>query len=71
MLSLKTPDTAAEFQRTGLQKLSAEELSALNEWLTQSVAKVYGAAGSATAIKEATPAPDNVIETQIEGDFEG
>lgn len=60
--------SASEFRRSGLHKLSAEEIDALNVWLSQFAVKLYGAV-SATA--DNMNAVHSVIETQIEGEFEG
>jgi hypothetical protein len=53
--------SASEFSQSGLDKLSAEELRKLNLWLTGFSMKLITA-------REITP---DVVESRIEGDFEG
>lgn len=64
--------TAAEFQEAGLSKLSPEELRVLNLWLSQYAVRILnGAVKTQQAIRgEASASPD-VIETYIDGTFEG
>jgi hypothetical protein len=62
--------SVSEFRQAGLQKLSAEEIDALNAWLSRFAVKVYGSA-SQTADNPTTAPASAVIETQIEGEFEG
>jgi hypothetical protein len=62
--------SASEFRQSGLHKLSAEEIGALNAWLSQFAMKVYSAA-SATADTSSAPSSAAAIETQIQGEFEG
>jgi hypothetical protein len=60
--------SVSEFRQAGLHKLTAEEIDALNEWLSRFAMKLY--ASTPTADNSSTAAPP-VIETQIEGEFEG
>src|SRR6266496_2570577 len=56
-----------DFTKTGLTKLTEEEIKSLDEWLqnyTQEIAK-------AVAAKSGAEASGDVIETHIDGDFEG
>lgn len=62
--------SVSEFRQAGLQKLSGEEIDALNAWLSRFAVKVYGSASQPTDNPTTAAAPA-VIETQIEGDFEG
>ena len=65
--------SAKEFEGAGLRKLSADELRALNAWLrtyTQAVARTV-AQGTATTSKATIPATPDLIESQIDDDFEG
>jgi hypothetical protein len=57
-----------DFKNCGLEKLTKEERAKLDEWLRQYTLTVmnYTAKGAATA-----PPRTGVIETQIDGDFEG
>lgn len=62
-LQIESLMTAAEFRNAGLNKLSVQELANLNNWLNvfaQQVAKAVS--------QKNTP---DVIESQIEGDFNG
>ena len=54
----------AEFQKAGLNKLSPEELLALNRWFETFTGKLYRNLTS-------SPSTASVIESCIEGDFEG
>jgi hypothetical protein len=59
---------SATFSRTGLHKLSDEELANLNVWLgafARSVLSIYGNSPSAPT------STSNVIESRIDGEFEG
>lgn len=56
--------TAAQFQAAGLHKLSEAEIRSLNNWVSSFLAKVV----LATTGPVSTEA---VIESQIDGDFEG
>jgi hypothetical protein len=64
-LDIRQIMTAAEFNRAGLQKLTPEEVDALNEWLYQYSLRLL--------VNTAEPiAPTgNAIESYIEGEFEG
>lgn len=56
--------SAAEFQAAGLHRLSDAEITSLNNWLSGFFAKVI--------LATTNPAPtDAVIESQIDGAFEG
>lgn len=61
--------TAAEFREAGLNKLSPEELAALNRWVAKYAASVAIAASQISNPR--APATPDVIESRIEGDFEG
>ncbi len=60
--------TVADFKATGLQKLSPEEIKALNGWLTQFALRVHNASSASSATPPPTP---SVVESNIEGEFEG
>ena len=68
ILKLKIKDlmTTTEFRKSGMHKLTKDELKNLDEWITVYTIRVAKALNSSLA--EATP---NIIETHIEGDFEG
>ena len=55
-----------EFRETGLSKLSETEMKKFNEWLESYTMKVFELAGS-----QNTTSTKDVIESQIEGEFEG
>jgi len=57
--------SAREFKAAGLDKLSANEIRALNKWLGKFALQIRRAASSSGGRCA------NVIETQIDGDFEG
>ena len=63
--------SSAEFKRAGLQKLTRNELAALNEWLLEYTLQI------AQLLDNQSPAPTTaapqgqVMESQIDGDFEG
>ncbi|HET7459902.1 MAG TPA: hypothetical protein VFJ82_01590 [Longimicrobium sp.] len=59
--------TAAEFRASGLSKLTPAELAALNAWLSRFAQAVTQVSNGTPAAAE-TPA---VIETRIDGDFQG
>lgn len=61
--------SVSEFRQAGLHKLSAEEIDALNGWLNRFAARPFEAV-SASETSSTQPAPA-VVETQIEGEFEG
>jgi hypothetical protein len=64
--------TAKEFSAAGLQKLNADELRALNAWLQKfSAAVAQNATRSSAAPPRAAAVTPDVIETQIDDDFEG
>ncbi|HEV1287972.1 MAG TPA: hypothetical protein VNU44_21790 [Bryobacteraceae bacterium] len=59
----------SDFKEAGLQKLSPEEIRSLNAWPSQYAVLVYNAA---TKDAGANPTPsESVIETRMDGDFEG
>jgi hypothetical protein len=70
MMDVQKLMSASEFRQSGLHKLSVEEIDALNAWLSQFTVKLYSAV-SAQADVINTPSTSAVIETQIEGEFEG
>jgi hypothetical protein len=57
--------TPAQFKAAGLDKLTPKELEALNQWVTQFVTSFIS-----PSVSGAGPSGE-VIETYIEGDFEG
>ena len=62
--------SAEEFKNAGLQKLTAEELAALNAWLT----KYTYALASTLVQRETSVRPTStpeIVESYIDGDFEG
>jgi hypothetical protein len=61
--------SAAEFKQAGLQKLSPTEIAALNRWLSLYSARIV-AAPKAPAATSSFPSGE-VIESNIDGDFEG
>jgi hypothetical protein len=61
--------TAADFRAAGLQKLTPEELSILNGWLAKYTMSVVAAIRTPQTANPTAAA--SVIESQIEGDFEG
>jgi len=70
LLDVQRLMTVSEFRQAGLQKLSAEELDALNVWLSRFAVKLFSSAS--TAADSSTPASvPAIVETQIEGEFEG
>lgn len=70
LLDVQKLMSVSEFRQAGLQKLSAEEIDALNSWLSGFAVKVYGSASPTTDNPTTASAPA-VIETQIEGEFQG
>ena len=71
--SIKKLMSHDEFTKAGLSKLSDEEIKALDEWLqtyTAQVAKAVVAKSSPVA-SGGVAASGDVIETHIDGDFEG
>jgi hypothetical protein len=67
--SVESLMSAAEFQQAGLQKLSPNELVALNRWLAKFANTIAAAVGQ-TAGPGTVGTPD-VVESHIDGDFEG
>ena len=62
-----------DFTATGLYKLTDEELAALNRWLVlyaNSVINVYGG-GNTVSPSTSAPSQGSVIESRIDGTFEG
>lgn len=57
----------AEFTNSGLTKLSQDEIKALNEWLHKRMVEV----AKHSALTSPSAETASVIETQIDGDFEG
>src|ERR1035438_7694819 len=72
VISIENVMSAADFRRTGLQKLNSEELAALNAWLSDYTLRVYNAATGTNATASPTPgSTSSAIETQLDGDFQG
>lgn len=73
--SLEERMTEAEFKAAGLDKLSAEELAALNSWLAPRVGARAGAVGAAVAADTAGFArgdnDESAIVSSIAGEFRG
>lgn len=69
-LSIDQLMTAAEFRTAGLQKLTPEELQTLNSWLTKHSAALLARAAESRPVASA-PASSDVIESHIDGNFEG
>ena len=65
-LQIESLMTAAEFKSCGLNKLSSDELSHLNDWLETFAGKVKVAVNQTRV--NGTP---DVIESEIAGDFNG
>ena len=64
--------TAKEFQATGLEKLSAEELAALNTWLQDHVGGEASGSGDRTGFKPSFDGQDrSTIASRIKGTFGG
>lgn len=66
--------SAADFQRAGLDKLSAEELAALNAWLQQDTARRAAAAPARDTRgmrNDASPADEADIVSRLPGPFTG
>lgn len=63
VLLIQSQMTKAQFDAAGLSKLSAGELLALNQWLNAFAIALISPQGPS--------AGESVIETEIEGDFEG
>jgi len=70
-LKLERLMSNADFKVTGLQKLSPEELAALNLWLQQYTVKIVESVASVTTAPKPSPQTPGVIESCIAGDFEG
>jgi hypothetical protein len=64
-LDIRQIMTAAEFNRAGLQKLTPEEVDALNDWLYRYSLRLL------VNTAEPTAPTGNAIESYIEGEFEG
>lgn len=64
--SVKQIMTMNEFKETGLSKLSEAEMKKFNKWLESYTMKVFELANS-----QNTTSTSDVIESQIEGEFEG
>jgi len=67
-LHIESLMTAAEFKSCGLNKLSEEEIAQLDAWLTKTIAN---AATDSKPSKPVTTNVQDVIESEIEGDFKG
>jgi len=66
VLRIKQLMTASEFKACGLEKLSPEEIDRLDSWIQSYTAHVAEVLADATS-----PYTADVIESRIEGDFEG
>jgi hypothetical protein len=66
ILDVRQMMSAAEFNQAGLNKLTTDEVAALNQWLYSYSLKLRANTSESTAERTAT-----VIESHIEGDFEG
>jgi hypothetical protein len=62
--------TSAQFHASGLNKLSAVELKNLNTWLLEYTLRVVKLVSNETSNGSDLSTP-NVVESQIDGDFEG
>jgi hypothetical protein len=63
--------TAEAFQNAGLQKLSPQELASLNNWIGGFSIRLYTKAAKATTAAPKPPSSPDVIESEIDGEFEG
>lgn len=61
-IAIQSLMTASEFEAAGLSKLSPKELAALNRWISSFAVSLVSAGG---------PASGEVIESEIDGAFEG
>jgi hypothetical protein len=69
-LDVESLMSASDFRQAGLSKLSAQELAALNLWLTRYAIKLYTVASEPKTADTASSTA-SAIETQIEGTFNG
>ncbi len=60
--------SASDFRSAGLNKLTPEELTVLNGWLSDYAIRVYTAATKSSATEQPAAA---VIETQMDDEFNG
>lgn len=65
LVDIREVMSASEFTKAGLQKLSSEEIAALNAWLSRYSVRLMASA----SVESTSTAP--VIESYIDGDFEG
>ena len=65
-VNLKANMSVADFERCGLGKLSPVELASLERWIAS-----FGQQVAMAATERAKPATPQVIESYIEGEFEG
>lgn len=65
--------SAADFKRAGLDKLSAEELAALNEWLQQDSTRRVAAvaAEDRRGMRAQTPSDERPVTSRLPGEFTG
>jgi hypothetical protein len=66
-VSIEELMSASEFRQAGLAKLSPQELAALNRWL----GKYAMAVASSVQKVDTAPGAPQVIENNIEGEFQG
>jgi hypothetical protein len=62
--------SATEFRNAGLNKLSSDEMVALDSWLNSYLIKVVAKLAQPTTASIRSPAP-SVIESVIDGEFNG
>ena len=65
-VSISNLMSVSEFRRCGLDKLSSEELASLDSWLQQYTTRLL-----ATFSKLSDAKTPDIVESQIDGDFEG
>jgi hypothetical protein len=70
-LSMADVMTAKEFDAAGLRKLSPDELRVMNSWLNAYTRRVLAITQGQTTSVADPPAASAVIESQIDGDFNG
>src|SRR5947209_18063931 len=66
-VSIEDLMSASEFRQAGLGKLSAQELAFLSNWLGKYATVVSAASRKADSV----PSTSTVIESHIDGDFNG
>src|ERR1039458_10742219 len=65
LLDVQKLMSVSEFREAGLQKLSAEEIDALNAWLSRFAVKLYGSASSTTDDSTTASAPARSEEHNV------